>query len=193
MNFLSEYQKILLNSTSEKCCCRSVICLGINDAGRCCLMKQQLSSLTALVASNLHISFTNTGHLAISAVMECKKGGKKSRAEMYFWFGRSVNCIADLHLDSCGSHQSSVVRSDLLCSWDLWIYYFFLLISLIYLCNLLGEVMNCKREEGLRWNGYGWTVMAAWGYRPTICCYFRQTTENDCSNTIPGVLQPGLN
>lgn len=115
MNFLSEYQKILLNSTSEKCCCRSVICLGINDAGRCCLMKQQLSSLTALVASNLHISFTNTGHLAISAVMECKKGGKKSRAEMYFRFGRSVNCIADLHLDFSKISTAVAVISPLWC------------------------------------------------------------------------------
>ncbi len=42
-------------------------------AGRCCLIKQQLSSLTAVVASNLHISFTNSGHLATSAAMESKK------------------------------------------------------------------------------------------------------------------------
>ena len=148
-----------------------------------------------MVASNLHPSFANTGHLAISAAMEYKI--KHMGLETCLWCGGSVNhsdrftSVLFKDFSSTDSYQSFVVVFRTRCG-DAGDFEF--LIDFLYLSvQFRGDVMNCKWGEGLRWYDYGRTVMAPWRYHhPPACSYFSLANMERLDQVSTWQLMPKL-
>lgn len=147
------------------------ICLGITDAGRCCLIKQQLRSLAAVATSHLHISFPNVGLSATWPGREYLEKPISCRNRLVFMISGAFSKI------SAAPTVMSLLWSGLTVMVPGLFEFLSPPIDFPYLsARFLQDLMN--REDGLSWNCYGWNVMVAWSYRATAGASLLATGPN---------------
>lgn len=153
--FLIRISEDPLKPNLRRCCCRSIICLGINDAGRCCLIKQQLSShcccggFKSPYIFHKHWAF---GHF--SSYGKSKKNTNESSVGTDFLIWKISTSHHRFTLALLKISLSLTVNILLWCvqtyCGDVVVFGSF--IDFLYLSAQLplAFVINCKQEEGLR-------------------------------------------